>query len=85
VLVVLCLFCFLYFVVYALKELWSAWNGTPEVMSNLAGWNALVNESKNTPCAPESPWRGVYCNAKNNVVDTAKLNTTVRDLIITGL
>jgi len=73
--------------VYALKQLWNAWNGTPELQTNLAGWNALANESQMMPCVPDSPWRGVFCDARPNATaqSAAASNYTVWDLDIVGL
>ena len=70
--------------VYALKELWNAWNSTPNIDNNLAGWNDLADASM-PPCDPESPWRGVYCNARFNFSQSADANTSVWDLAIVGL
>jgi len=74
--------------VYAMKQLWNTWNSTPEVQINLAGWNALANETQDgTPCVPNSPWRGVFCNARSNATAQAAAasNYTVWDLDIVGL
>ncbi|KAG0584673.1 hypothetical protein KC19_3G227000 [Ceratodon purpureus] len=68
---------------YAMKQLWYAWNTTPEVQKNLAGWNPLVDESM-PPCDPESPWRGVFCNARSNPTKSAGADT-VWDLAIDSL
>lgn len=70
--------------VYALRQLWSAWNNTPDVENSLAGWNALVNDTSMTPCVPESPWRGVFCNAVSNSSQSTA-NYTVWDLEIVSL
>jgi Leucine-rich repeat (LRR) protein len=71
--------------VYALKQLWNAWNATPDVQTNLAGWNALAEEPLKIPCVPDTPWRGVYCNAKSNSTLSSETNLTGWDIEITGL
>jgi hypothetical protein len=46
-----------------MQVMWGDWNeSTPDVVENLAGWNELIKA--NPPCASTSPWRGVFCNAK---------------------
>nr|APU94842.1 leucine-rich repeat receptor-like protein kinase [Pohlia nutans] len=71
---------------YALQQLWNVWQNTPDVQTNLAGWNALDNDTQKKPCVPDSPWRGVFCNARLNA--TAQTNASalpVWDLDIVGL
>jgi hypothetical protein len=46
------------FAVAALRGILQAWNQTPEMSTNLAGWNS----SQLTPCFdPTANWKGITC------------------------
>lgn len=81
------LFESLKFVEEALQKLWEAWQDTPNLSSNLAGWGSSKNQlceylDPNANATISPGWQGVQCsNYCNNTND----NCTVRQAYIIGL
>jgi hypothetical protein len=78
----------------ALQTLWEAWQGSPDLSSNLADWSPSPDPTKDRFCdyldpnsnASISPsWQGVQCSFSCNVSLAIDPNCTVRQAYVIGL